>query len=149
MSKKKNKAEEIFTSGFTCSQSVFAIFAEKAGVPVDTALKNCGRFRGRHGTNGQNLQSCHRRVHGNRQHMGNDAVQLIGAGEAIAALGVPTIQTPGFFIIATASTVFSIILLQNGRLPKIAGITGIFGFVITFLDILSTVFLPIAKQYPW
>lgn len=40
---KCEKAKELFSKGFNCSQSVFTAFAEKYGLPQETALKiACG-----------------------------------------------------------------------------------------------------------
>ena len=39
----KKEAAELFAEGFNCSQSVFSVFAEKYGLPKETALKiGCG-----------------------------------------------------------------------------------------------------------
>ena len=39
MSEKTERAKELFKSGYNCSQSVFAVFAEELGVDFKTALK--------------------------------------------------------------------------------------------------------------
>lgn len=41
--KKSEKAAELFSQGFNCAQSVFAVFAEKYGISQELALKiGCG-----------------------------------------------------------------------------------------------------------
>lgn len=42
----RNKAVENFTGGFNCAQSVFAVFAEMAGIDRNTALKISQGFGG-------------------------------------------------------------------------------------------------------
>jgi len=40
---RKEQAAELYSKGFICSQAVFAVFAEKYGLPMETALKiGCG-----------------------------------------------------------------------------------------------------------
>ncbi len=40
---RKERAAELYSKGFICSQAVFAVFAEKYGLPMETALKiGCG-----------------------------------------------------------------------------------------------------------
>lgn len=46
MSKKQDLAQELFNSGFNCSQSVLAAFAEDYGLSREYALKISGGFGG-------------------------------------------------------------------------------------------------------
>jgi C_GCAxxG_C_C family probable redox protein len=46
MSTKSEKASEFFENGFNCSQSVFAVFCEKYGLPQEKALKIACGFGG-------------------------------------------------------------------------------------------------------
>ncbi len=40
---RKEQAAELYSKGFICSQAVFGVFAEKYGLPMETALKiGCG-----------------------------------------------------------------------------------------------------------
>ncbi len=43
---KKNKAKELFKSGYNCSQSVIGVFCEELGLDFDTAIKISSPFGG-------------------------------------------------------------------------------------------------------
>ena len=46
MGKKADRAEELFRSGYNCSQSVFGAFAEDLGLDFDTAIRISSSFGG-------------------------------------------------------------------------------------------------------
>ena len=46
MSKKSEKAEELFKSGYNCSQAVLGVFCEELGLNFDTAIKISSSFGG-------------------------------------------------------------------------------------------------------
>lgn len=46
MSKKSEKAKELFKSGYNCSQSVLGVFCEDFGLDFDTAMKISSSFGG-------------------------------------------------------------------------------------------------------
>ena len=46
MSEKKDKAKELFKSGYNCSQSVLGVFCEELGLDFDTAMKISCPFGG-------------------------------------------------------------------------------------------------------
>ena len=46
MSKKSEKAKELFKSGYNCSQSVLGVFCEELGMDFETAMKIAGPFGG-------------------------------------------------------------------------------------------------------
>ena len=52
---KADKAESLFRTGYNCSQSVYAAFAEELGITVEEAAKKASPF-------GADLASCVRYV---------------------------------------------------------------------------------------
>ncbi|MBN1472655.1 MAG: DUF4386 family protein [Syntrophaceae bacterium] len=64
------------------------------------------------------------------------------AGLAIDALGNPTPQTAGFFFIAIAAAVFSVIMLRRGGFLRITGLVGLAAAVATIADDVSLVVAP-------
>ena len=70
--------------------------------------------------------------------------EIVAAGRAISSLGVPTIQTAGFFIIALAALLVSLAMLRSPVFFKATGIIGISAAVLTLLDDLSLVLFPAA-----
>ena len=53
MSKKSEKAKELFKSGCNCSQAVLGVFCEELGMDLDTAMKISASFGGGMGRMGE------------------------------------------------------------------------------------------------
>lgn len=68
--------------------------------------------------------------------------QLLAAGDALGALGTATTQTIGFFFIAVAVLIISLIMLRSTTFGKLTAYLGILASVITFIDDLSTIIAP-------
>jgi hypothetical protein len=66
--------------------------------------------------------------------------QLLAVGQALAAPVRATIDTMGYFFIAAASMLISVVILRSGIFNKATAYVGILGFVITLVSRLSLVF---------
>lgn len=70
--------------------------------------------------------------------------EIAAAGRAISSLGVPTIQTAGFLILALAALPASLAMLRSPVFSQVTGTIGIAAAVLTLLDDLSLVLFPAA-----
>ena len=68
--------------------------------------------------------------------------QILAAGEALNALGVPTPQTTGFLFMAVAVLIISVVMLRSEYFGKATAIVGILASLLTFADDTSLVLAP-------
>jgi hypothetical protein len=67
---------------------------------------------------------------------------IIIAGQAIDALGQATPQTVGFFFMAVAVSIASIVMLRSGNFGRVHAIAGILAGAFTFVDDASIIAVP-------
>jgi hypothetical protein len=72
----------------------------------------------------------------------SEKMRLLAAGDTLGALGTPTPQTMGFFLMSIGVLLFSWIMLRNPHFSKITAWFGILASMVTFLGDLSLVFVP-------
>jgi hypothetical protein len=68
--------------------------------------------------------------------------QLLTTANTIDAVTSPTIQSAGFFYIAIAMLLFSLVMLKSQQYQNITGIIGIIAAVMVFFGDLSLAFIP-------
>jgi hypothetical protein len=71
-----------------------------------------------------------------------EQARILAAGETLGALGTPTPQTIGFLFMAIGVLIMSLVMLRNGRFPKITAYRGIIASLFTFADHISLIGLP-------
>ena len=74
--------------------------------------------------------------------MAAEQAQLLAAGRAVSALGVPTLHTAGFFIVALAAVLVSIAMLRSAAFPRAVGIIGTGAFILTLVDVGALMIAP-------
>jgi hypothetical protein len=67
---------------------------------------------------------------------------FLAAMEALGSLGAATNQTVGFFFIAVASLIISVVILRSKRFSRATAYVGILASTLTFADDISTIVAP-------
>ncbi|MBN2502254.1 MAG: DUF4386 domain-containing protein [Anaerolineales bacterium] len=68
--------------------------------------------------------------------------QMLAAGEALNSLGAATPQTMGFFFMAVAVMVISVVMLRSESFSKATAYIGLVAGILTIADDLSVMFVP-------
>jgi hypothetical protein len=68
--------------------------------------------------------------------------QILAAGQAISALGWPTLQTTGFLFLAVAVLIISGVMLRGNIFGKVTAYTGILASVVTLADAICVFSVP-------
>jgi hypothetical protein len=69
---------------------------------------------------------------------------FLAAMETLGSLGVATNRTIGFFFIAIASLIISLVMLRSRIFNKATAYVGILAGILTFADDVSTIIIPSA-----
>lgn len=75
---------------------------------------------------------------------GAEREQILAAGQMLNSLGVATPQTMGFFFMAAAVLIISVVMLRSDIFGRWTAYVGILTSVITFIDDISTIIAPSA-----
>jgi hypothetical protein len=70
------------------------------------------------------------------------STQILAAGQAVMVLSRATPETIGFFFVAVASLIISIMMLKTDVFNNGTGYLGILGFVITLANHIGLVLIP-------
>ena len=71
-----------------------------------------------------------------------EKTEILAAGRALSAVGIPTINTAGFLILSFAAFLTSLVMIRSEAFFSLTGWIGIAGFVFTVFGDLSRLVLP-------